>query len=720
MKYLLIDPFNQGTSGVTTYCRLARARLAALGWSVDILARAEHEALADFRLRVAQASVHAMPPYACVEAPETLAVTRHIHDASRLHIRLHGSRHFGAWLQGLTSDPTELAAERAEVERARWVSAPSHAAVSTHGLHFGDTRLIRVYPNSAPDAAAVATTAAPEFDFLFLGRWQPLKGATFFAQMVRALPESRFAVACAERPVDLPAGARHLPTLTPVQRAHALSRAAVVVIPSLFETASMVALEALASGRPVVTWAHVGAAEYAKPPSLYAARPWDLDDLIVKALLARNRPLASEDVGIVQRINADFDHGARALLADQPDPRTIFPREPLSPANYRHIFATMPSLHSAQRKTVFQRKWRKLMRDPAAYWRDSVLGRAFAGAKPSAVGHGAGPTPSAPAAVAGREPQVHRVGIVPRTGFVKLKAPAKAVAGWRVCIVHAAHDTERVEQLVSSLGAFQDFSPFLRNRLNLLSFEHDSQESLPELIGRFDQKNKELLAEIDHMLLLDAPANLAEALRSCAPGTRTVAIVTHAGSKAIGAPSSEDDDANDNTAIDADADAGADAENAGWALPAAGVLDLPQPHQADALVCLAGSPWAESSDWRRKLVIEAIDQLPVALLRLVRETGPKTRDMLFQIRGEPRFDPDLHDFDPARFQGRIRIGAAPLPRAATLRELIQRLSPEVAEMYVLESVYMRYRSLCNEVEAGASPDRLIEACLHDGVLFDVA
>ncbi len=64
--------------------------------------------------------------------------------------------------------------------------------------------------------------------------------------------------------------------------------------------------------------------------------------------------------------------------------------------------------------------------------------------------------------------------------------------------------------------------------------------------------------------------------------------------------------------------------------------------------------------------------------------------------------------------------APPPPQAETMHEFIAVLSPRIRSLYVSESVYMRYRSLCAPIEAGGNPAALIEACLHDGVLFDVA
>ena len=137
-------------------------------------------------------------------------------------------------------------------------------------------------------------------------------------------------------------------------------------------------------------------------------------------------------------------------------------------------------------------------------------------------------------------------------------------------------------------------------------------------------------------------------------------------------------------------------------------------------MCYEGSVSEHAVGWARKVVVPGPEQLPVALLRVLRETGPKERDMLLQVTGSPGYRPELHEFNRSRYQGLIRLRPGRLPDAASMREFIHGLASEIEEMYVLESVYMRYRTLVEEVESGALPDRLIEACLRDGVLFDVS
>lgn len=705
MDYLLVDPFGQVTSGVTSYSLAACDSLRRLGLKVAMITRRPDESIEDMRRRLPGEVERLAGPSTLVEAPETLAVTRDLPSGTRLHIRLHGSRHFGAWLQDRhrPRDEAGIAAEQHEIGRAHHVSAPSLAALRSHTDHMGplpEATTIHPHPCPRPDPP-VSADVHPDVDVLFLGRWQDLKGRSFLLELQRRLPHRRFAVACGEeRPAGLPASIRHLAAATPVERAAALDRCRLVVLPSLFETVSMVALEAWSRSRPVVAWNHLGIAEYAGSPFLHGARPWRMDDLARRTEEALESSLCCDFSFLTRSLDWDFQQSTRALIDGQPLSSTRL-RPPADCADLAQVLDTMPALPHPDTMHLFQRRMRKLLRDPAAYWRDSALRRQLARLRPGAsvaaqarsrIEQQPQPQPqpeppnepvavplaqSAPTAPVLRRPGV-AIGHIGPSGLVKLRTPAKGVEGWRIALLHAHDQPEQADMLIERLSAFEDFAPTRADRISVISFEIDPHESSVSLINRIDQKNKELIGQIDHLVMLDAPVALARALRCCSPRLRTLMISTH-------------DD------------------------------DLPGPDDADMHVRLdAAAESSEPASWRREVTIASADRLPLTVMRLLRETGPKSLDMLLQILGEPVFDAALHDFDTRRFQGLIRLDGAPPPPAETMHEFIAALCPRISSLYVSESVYMRYRSLCAPIEAGGDPAALIEACLHDGVLFDVA
>ena len=271
------------------------------------------------------------------------------------------------------------------------------------------------------------------------------------------------------------------------------------------------------------------------------------------------------------------------------------------------------------------------------------------------------------------------MGSIGASGHVKLSAPVKGPAGWRVCILHHLDATTDIDSLIESLGEFTDFSPVRADRLNTITFDIHKDETLPSIINRIDQKNKEILQQIDHLLMVNTPAALAQAIRYSSANTRTISVIT---TEETGALATD-------------------------------------PSEVDALICLEVTPNLAQGGWRRKLEISSLEKLPLAIMRVLRETGPKSLDMLFQISGEPLYDPDLLEFDPRKYQGLIRLDGTEITPADTMRNYIQTLCGHIKSLYITESVYMKYRSFCTEIENGGDPAQFIENCLKDGVLFDV-
>jgi len=700
-RYILIDPFNAVSSGVSTYTAAVAAHLCSLGVATTVIARAHEEALPVFRGRVAREVAAVAGPGLMVEAPESLHATSELPDETPLHIRLHGSRLFGNWLQGRAVDAVALAAEQREISRAALLSAPSQAAVAASRHLFRYPVSVCCYPNPLPEI--VASRQAEDVDLLFLGRWQPLKGIAFFAHLVSVLPAYRFAVACAERPPGLPAGVGHFTADSPAERHQVLQRSRAVVVPSLFETASMVGLEALAAGRPVISWAHLGLVEYANAPCLQQARAWSVDSLAAAARQALNGASPEEFQAVTDGIRHGFAAALTRLVRDGVTDRSTMPH-PVLTTDWPGIFTHMTRQKmKADRFHVLKRKLRKLLRDPLGFWRDSFLGQLLQSwhREPLmlvAGGHSAGlsmppehlPSPGCkpePAVVVVRaeseavvlRPDAAWLGALSRQGKISLKDPADTPKGWVTALVHDEQDSVEVSGLKAALNAQDDFAPLRSKSLGRILSEIDADEPVISILNRIDVKNKERIARINTLVLINTPANVVRALRCCGPQQRILLVLTDSVSE---------------------------------------TLTL-APADTDAVICPVWHPAAAMSDWRRRNVTVTREQLPGLIRKVLQETGPKNPDMLLPLIAGNTYDSSLAAFDVRRHQGIIRLASAQVQQVSSLHEYIVKMAPLVREMLVLDSVYMRYRSLCEAVEAGESPAPLIEACLQDGVLFDV-
>lgn len=679
-NYVLIDPFNSLTSGVTTYTQCVFYFLIKKEITTQIIAINEKESLPEFRQRVAKEISNLSLQGLLVEAPESLYATRELHSSIPVHIRLHGSREFGNWLQRNNIDDLALKAEQQEISRAILVTAPSRAAIETSRKLFNYPEKICCYPNPIPEIENLFFPC--DIDLLFLGRWQPLKGIKFFQKIISLLPEKRIAIASAIRPKKLPLGVIHIPLNSVADKYKALSRSRVVVIPSLFESASMVGLEALATQRPIIAWSHLGISEYAKEPCLYRVEPWSaigMADAFQKALSLHSKEFF---INSIQSIHSGFSEAMNKILDDGDLSISTMPIQ-LEKQNFDNIFL---NLHSKKMKannlSIFFRKWRKLLRDPAAFWRDSflyILYKKIRSDNHSVIASDYFDIDSRNLPeLSDSNPLPALLGHLGSQGRINLKDPIDKPKGWVTTIVHTAADTEEVLNLCAGLNQYKDFSPLRTDSLKRILTEVDHQEPVISILNRIDMKNKERIARIDNIIVVNPTANVLEALRCCGTRNKTILILIE---------SIEDD----------------------FSLLVA---------NADAVICLSSHP-AAALNWRRKNCIENLDQLPGILRRVIQEIGPKNPDMLLPLIGGTAYNPSLITFDSRRYQGIIRLESSTVPRVQNLREYIKHLSANVSEMLILDSIYMRYRSLCEEVEAGSSPAALIEACLQDGVLFDV-
>jgi hypothetical protein len=53
------------------------------------------------------------------------------------------------------------------------------------------------------------------------------------------------------------------------------------------------------------------------------------------------------------------------------------------------------------------------------------------------------------------------------------------------------------------------------------------------------------------------------------------------------------------------------------------------------------------------------------------------------------------------------------------QELIDELSPKITDIAVAESVYLRYRNLCDQIHEPEMRNKFLTYSLLDGVIFDV-
>lgn len=369
--YVLIDPFNQPNSGVSKYTSLAAERILQLGLIPHVLRKQHIENLVEFTKRIATQINKLRSRIIMVEAPESMASSRLLSDWVPLHIRLHLSKELGGHLQGRPHDPDALKLEQHEISRANYVSAPSQAAIDASKILLDIPCNSFVYPNPSPNADI--RDSSYEYDAIFIGRWQELKGIEYLTKLVKSHPDLKLAaITCDD--VKLPKSLKRLKQTTQQEKNTAIRSSKSLIIPSLFETAGIVGLEAISLGRPVIAWSHLGICEYSNEPIVTPIKPWDLNAL-ADAIRSTKSYTIDHYRNAIGQINLNFDSAIKHLIKG--NPHAIVKSDA---KGYRaNVMRTLLDMRKRKMEffkyNSFQRKLRKLQRDPFVFIKDSRLAK---------------------------------------------------------------------------------------------------------------------------------------------------------------------------------------------------------------------------------------------------------------------------------------------------------------------------------------------------------
>ncbi|MBP0623916.1 glycosyltransferase [Cupriavidus consociatus] len=763
--YVFADPFNSVTSGVTAYIREATHVLSARGWKSIVIGIKPSESIEAFRKRLAK-EVHLLGKRIwMVEAPESLAASVGISSEFPIHIRLHLSRQVGKLLQGHRAEMRELRLEQREIARATYVSAPSQSAVALSRVAFRLPDFVIIYGN--PLAILSWTTKQKRFESLFIGRWQSLKGVHLLHELAAYLKGKKIGV-LTDRSIErtLPDEFQLVTADTVDAKRELIRESHCVMVPSLFETASMVGLEALSVGTPVVTWSHVGLTEYASSPMVCAVEPFDLGKfaLALGEVAGLPRDQAGWNKRVVE-INDGYLTVIRRMMHKTPFGGTFGLLPPPNTEWLKIIENHREGTMNKNERSGFSRKFRKLRRDPVAFFRDSWIADIFVppGSKlnatlnaPSGTRIAVGPKQQneeggnqkgrvniltqgePPSIVSELLPALKDVGTqiilnektdneIKKLSYVdpitlavsevaavdsdtnvtaepvdtdpeeqreKFFAPLFADIredqrisfgnvenrriGWRVGFFYSETDRDLAEELFRKMNEFEDFRPLRAENIYVGRFEISDCVSTLSLINKIDVANKAKISAVDHIILLNAPPNLQEALRVCGTRQRIIAIDT----LGKGAEATTPD--------------------------------------VDVLIRVATGKSVSGFKTLRKEIVVSDERLIVfAIRRAVQEGGPKSPDMLIPLVGGGEFNPNFFSFDSSRYQGVIEIDGQVDFQVESLEEFCDNFAESIKSMHILDSVYCQYRSLCEDVERGTGLAALLCAALKDGILFDV-
>ena len=482
----------------------------------------------------------------------------------------------------------------------------------------------------------------------------------------------------------------------------------------------MVGLEAIINNRPIVAWNHLGICEYADKDLIFSVAPGDIEDLIktiTHAISSSDNLNEKKFLDSVNIINSCFIKGfnqSGKLLARC----NMMP----SPGKERELESSLLKMMSEKlkndRKIIYSRKLRKLIKNPKQFFIDSKWFSWLLNKNNSKIRIGITSTSTTqdklnllPGNELNHEQEPEKIdfitaetqlpkkesintqtnkkeissnkhatsiGSIPSRGYIKIQPPPSKPTGWISVLVHKIDDQERANALYAKLISMDDFPPFSKEKLTTISIDIDPHEETLSILNRIDVTNKELFSSVSNFIFIDNPLNIIEAIRATGPYVRTIVVRTN----------------------------------------------YSEPHpilsssSIDALISSIPGD-LEFSGLRRANYFSSIDSLSQMLRKVVQEIGPKSPDMLIPVIGCLEYSKEYLGFDSSRYQGIIYIKRSVNAKSNDFIGYLKKFSENIVGMMVVESVYMRYRGICEAIEMGSNPTELLKQSLFDGVIFDV-
>ncbi|WP_433850530.1 glycosyltransferase family 4 protein [Brucella pseudogrignonensis] len=640
--------------------------------------------------------------------------------SAKLHLRLHCTRSVGQLFQFRPIDRKISRLEQIELQRADLISAPSRITLEATKQLYELRPDISVYPNPVPQHTHINPSISlelPEKFLLFVGRPHDLKGFYFLLKLAATMLHINFVFLIPNisfaKYIEFPPNVTFLDARS-ISKYQLYQNAKATIIPSLFETASMVGIESISCGTPLIAWSHLGISEYVSDEHLVKVEPWDIQQFqmaIDKVYHSTNKP--KPDPAFESDINQRFIDGLTHtydLRCVDHMPIKIGEKLPF-PNLFNASLAEILSLGADMNKnnSRWRRKLRKLIHDPKLFFRDSHVWSAFTRTtrqkaaflsneaqmrKRTLMQHN-----NQEDGVAVSIDKLHQPGHVPLppeivvvannnsapAHFVKIGSgriefkdpPAKPVGLITALLYHRDNETD-VNVIIEELNTFTDFNYVRSPSLQTGTFERS--ESLPlEIIDRIDVKNKKIISSVDHMILINPPSSIVTSLRSCGTRQRTIVVLTD------------------------------------------GKAEVPDYWHTDVLITVGKeSRMLAKSTWRRKINVQKLLHVHLAIRRAIQEGAPKHTDVFLPLKGFEGFNRDeLMSLDRRFHQGFIRIKSGSAVKGKTMSTIIDRVTRDCVDFAVTESVYLRYKNLCDGELDSKKLASLISFCLYDGVLFDV-
>ncbi len=329
MKYLIINPYHNASHGIANYIKNLQKSLS----DVDIITFENTKNLNATLFREAVSNYITRNfgyEDVIIEAPEAKASTLLISSKYNVHIRLHCPLAVAQKYDNQKPNQQEFSNELRVIHKAKMVSSPSYALVNELSDEINNEK-VTYFKN--PINIDSEEKYQKEYDLVFMGRFQELKGTKDINKILERLP-SNFKVLLIGPKSNLfkissnvKCSVEKKGEITGERRFSLIKKSKCLMMPSQFENCSMVILESLACKVPVVCWNVGGNSEIASPAVLKCAKFGDYDDFAHKIIdFVSNEVSTFSFDEALNIINEDFKAGISNLINQISQKKPIFYR----------------------------------------------------------------------------------------------------------------------------------------------------------------------------------------------------------------------------------------------------------------------------------------------------------------------------------------------------------------------------------------------------------
>lgn len=251
-----------------------------------------------------------------IEAPEVKASTLLISNDYDIHVRMHTPGAVAQKYDNVCINRDLFGQELEAIHRAKFVSSPSYGLLKELREYLNRND-ISVYKNPFNNSIEISDYSDKEFDCIFMGRFQTIKGVEYINDVLKLLPDyfkvvllgnnaSKFKlepnVSCTVILVEEISGE---------ERFEYVKKSKVLMQLSKFENCSMVNLESIACGTVVCAWDVGGNSEMAPPEVIKIVPSFNVEYFArqVELIVSQPYPLKNEFLSALDAIDEDFRKG---------------------------------------------------------------------------------------------------------------------------------------------------------------------------------------------------------------------------------------------------------------------------------------------------------------------------------------------------------------------------------------------------------------------------